>query len=81
MSRCYDLPETRPTSQCGRVLALLADGRRHTVPEIHERCGTMRLNSRVAELRTRGYDIECVRVPGKGAASYAYQLVPAETLL
>ena len=65
---------TRPDSQCGRVLALLRDGQIHSVPEIHERCGTMRLNSRVAELRTRGHDIECLRIPGRGAASYAYRL-------
>lgn len=67
---------TRPDSQCGRVLALLRDGKRHSVPEIHERCGTMRLNSRIAELRTRGHVIECLRIGGRGAESYVYRLTP-----
>lgn len=63
-------------SQCDRVLAVLADGRTHTVPEIHERAGTMRLNSRVAELRNRGHQIECVRLRGRtGADAYAYRLL------
>lgn len=63
-------------SQCDRVLNVLADGQLHPVPEIHDRAGTMRLNSRVAELRKRGHTIECVRVPGAtGAAAYAYRLL------
>lgn len=63
-------------SQCERVLAVLADGRTHTVPEIHQLAGTMRLNSRVAELRGRGHNIECVRLRGRtGANAYAYRLL------
>lgn len=66
------------TTHCQRVLDVLADGRRHSVPEIHRRAGTMRLNSRVAELRKRGHDIVCDRIPGrKGAASYGYTWVDA----
>jgi hypothetical protein len=44
-------------SQCQRVLDVLKDGRWHTITEIHERAGMMRLNSRVAELRSRGHNI------------------------
>ena len=40
-------------SQCDRVLAVLKDGQWHSIDEIHQRAGTMRLNSRVAELRSR----------------------------
>lgn len=58
-------------SQCDRVLAVLADGHPHTIDEIHDRAGTMRLNSRVAELRKRGHDIVCTR----DGATYRYQLV------
>jgi hypothetical protein len=66
-------------SQCHRVLAVLADGKRHTVPTIHRKAGTMRLNSRIAELRDRyGYDIACThdgRRGRKGAAAYGYTLL------
>ena len=58
-------------SQCARVLAVLDDGRPHTMTEIHERAGTMRLNSRISELRERGHTITCSRVGG----DYVYQLV------
>jgi hypothetical protein len=65
-------------SQCHRVLAVLADYKPHTVPEIHRKAGTMRLNSRIAELRDRyGYDIACEHVSRrKGAAAYRYKLSP-----
>lgn len=63
-------------SQCDRVLLVLSDRETHAVPEIHERAGTMRLNSRISELRQRGHTIECVRLPGRtGAAAYAYRLL------
>ena len=51
----------RQPSQCDRVLDVLEDGLAHTIQEIHERAGTMRLNSRVAELRKRGHEIVCTR--------------------
>jgi hypothetical protein len=65
-------------SQCYRVLAVLADYKPHTVPEIHRKAGTMRLNSRIAELRVRyGYNIACEHVSGRrGAAAYRYKLSP-----
>lgn len=60
-------------SQSARVLAVLKDGKPHSVPEIHKIAGTMRLNSRVADLRKRGHVIVCERVKGlKGAAAYHY---------
>ena len=58
-------------SQCDRVMAVLADGQSHSIREIHERAGTMRLNSRIAELRKRGHVIVCDR----GGGDYAYQLI------
>lgn len=48
-------------SQTSRVLAVLKDGNPHSIEEIHERAGSMRLNSRIAELRTRGHNIVCIR--------------------
>lgn len=63
-------------SQNARVLAALADGVWHTVPEIHARVGGMRLNSRVAELRAKGYDIRCRTVQGRrGPDRYEYRLL------
>lgn len=47
------------TSQCDRILAVLADGEWHSVADIHAHAGYSRLNSRVAELRSRGHRIEC----------------------
>lgn len=58
-------------SQCARVLAVLADGLPHDIAEIHDRAGTMRLNSRVAELRTRGHQIVCTRT----GDTYSYRLL------
>jgi len=65
-----------PGSQNARVLAVLWDGKRHSVPEIHRRAGTMRLNSRISELRGHGCEIKMTRNPKrKGAASYGYTLL------
>ena len=67
----------KPESQCDRVLRVLRDGRPHTIAEIHARAGTMRLNSRVAELRKRyGLEIVCWR----DRQTYVYQLLPQERL-
>lgn len=64
-------------SQCEKILAVLADGDAHLVSEIHERAGYSRLNSRVSELRKRGYVIECFHVPGEnGSRGYGYRLCP-----
>lgn len=65
-------------SQCDLIAAVLKDGRAHSVAEIHRRCGTSRLNSRVAELRKRrGMIIECrhIKGAGRGADAYEYQLL------
>lgn len=63
-------------SQCDLIAAVLADGQPHTAAEIHERCGFSRLNSRIAELRSRrGLNIECRHVAGVGSAAYEYRLV------
>lgn len=59
-------------SQCDRVLAALADGSWHNIGEIHAAAGTMRLNSRVAELRTRGHRIVHTIVNGE----HGYTLLP-----
>lgn len=64
---------TQQPSQAKRVLLVLQDGRPHTIEEIHERAGTMRLNSRVAELRGHGHNIVCSRAAG----TYLYQLLPS----
>lgn len=66
-------------SQCDRVLAVLADGNVHTITEIHERAGTMRLNSRISELRARGHTIVCGRsyhrdAKGRPVRTYWYRL-------
>lgn len=62
-------------SQCDRVLAVLKDGRPHTMEEIHQFAGFMRLNSRVSDLRKRGHTITC----DKAGGVYTYQL-HADTL-
>jgi hypothetical protein len=65
--------KTGPTagSQCARILQVLIDRRPHRMEEIHERAGTMRLNSRMAELRGRyGFRITCDKSGGR----YVYQL-------
>lgn len=58
-------------SQCDRILEVLTDGLPHSMREIHDRAGFMRLNSRVSELRERGHVITCDRAGGR----YVYQLI------
>src|SRR5688500_16823657 len=66
----------RADSQTARLLAVLADGRWHLSRELHERCGYMRTNSRIAELRARGHVIAGESVPGKtGTDGYRYRLL------
>ena len=64
-------------SQNYRILRALEGGAWTTVPKIHRRAGSSRLNSRIHELRDKhGYDIECERVAGrKGAGAYRYRLL------
>lgn len=62
-------------SQNARVLEVLADGLPHSASEIHRRAGFMRLNSRVAELRTKeGLDIRCTQIGRAGPEAFVYQL-------
>jgi len=50
-----------------------------SVPEIHAAIGPCRLNSRAAELRARGVQIVCVRLPGvSGPEAYVYRIVGSE---
>src|SRR3954467_15249266 len=58
-------------SQCQQILQVLSDGREHEMRDIHRQVGFCRLNSRVAELRSRGHEITCRRDRG----SYFYRLV------
>lgn len=65
-------------SQNDMIAAVLADGRPHTSAELHERVGFCRLNSRVAELRSRrGLNIVCRHLPerGRGVDAYEYTLL------
>jgi hypothetical protein len=68
----------RARSQSDRTLAVLADWRWHDIREIHAWVGPCRLNSRVAELRSRarrdglGWTIEHSIRDGH----HGYQLVP-----
>lgn len=65
-------------SQSSRVAQVLLDGNWHTASEIHRRCGTMRLNSRIAELRKRrSWEIVCEHIKGEssGPNAYRYRLV------
>lgn len=65
----------RPGSQNARLLEVLRRGPA-TNAEIHAEAGHMIVNSRVAELRARGYLIECEHVDGEvGATAYRYTLV------
>jgi hypothetical protein len=60
-------------SQCKQILAVLSDGREHEMRDIHTHVGFCRLNSRVAELRSRGHVITCRRSNG----NYFYRLEAA----
>src|SRR4051812_23547231 len=66
-------------SQCQQILQVLSDGCEHEMRDIHREVGFCRLNSRVAELRSRGHEITCRRTGG----SYFYKLeaaiLPAST--
>jgi biotin operon repressor len=61
-------------SQCERILRVLADGAWHSVNHIHRKAGYSRLNSRVSELRSRGYDIEHMKIHGRsGTKAHRYR--------
>lgn len=58
-------------SQSADLLALLSDGHPHEMRSIHRAIGFCRLNSRVSELRGRGYGIVC----DKSNREYVYTLI------
>lgn len=66
------------TGKTSELIALLADGRSRSVPEIHSVIGPCRLNSRAAEARKRlkkrtGRKLICTHTPGlTGPAAYSY---------
>lgn len=64
-------------SQCEKILRVLESGPA-TASEIHHIAGYSRLNSRVSELRKRGYVITCEYVGGSGADAYLYTLCSGE---
>jgi hypothetical protein len=66
-------------SQCSRVLEVLRDGKGHSIGEIHERAGTMRLNSRVADLRKMGFHVIYYRDNGLHTYRLIDGTVPAES--
>lgn len=69
-----------PGSQTSRILAVLWDLKPHTVPEIHRRAGTSRLNSRISDLRRMGCVIVMTHRAGrKGAGAYSYQMTETPT--
>lgn len=65
----------QPDSQNSRVLSVLSDGHWHTSANIVRKTGAKRLNSRMSELRKRGFVIDRVTVPGKtGQLAHRYKL-------
>lgn len=67
-------PRVQPGSQNARILDVLADREWHSTAAIHRAAGFSRLNSRIAELRPRGYVIEH-RGEGFGADLHEYRLI------
>lgn len=61
-------------SQNDRVLAVLLRKGGATTAEIHQEVGPCRLNSRVAELRKKGWSIRCDHLAGSGPGAYLYVL-------
>lgn len=64
----------RPNSQNARLLEVLRRGPA-TNADIHRDAGHMIVNSRVAELRSHGYGIECEHLAGSGARAFLYTLI------
>lgn len=60
-------------TQCARLLELLKTGPK-TTAELLNGVPCI-VHSRVAQLRERGHDIVCERIPGEGASAYLYTLV------
>lgn len=67
-------------SQCAAISEVLRDGDWHSIQEIHAIVGPCRLNSRIAELRSRGHNIICHRETthhdrGRPVVVYRYRLI------
>jgi hypothetical protein len=61
----------RNLSQSERILEVLSDGLPKTTAQIHQLAGFSRLNSRVAEMRRRGFVITCEHIEGVPAGPHA----------
>lgn len=64
----------RAGSQNARIIRALGNGHWTTVSEIHRRAGPSRLNSRISELRKKGYQIEH-QPRGNGPLGHVYRLL------
>lgn len=65
----------KPNSQNARIIAVLADKKWHTSVNVQRRSGATRLNSRMAELRKHGFEIERQMIPGQsGRLGHRYRL-------
>jgi hypothetical protein len=67
-------PKAKPQSDADVVLAILLMSQGEWVPHLYTLSGCM-VHSRVAELRRKGYLIECKRF---GPSDYRYRLVEKE---
>lgn len=65
----------KPNTHCGRLLAVLEDGRWHTTSNLYRRAGNMIVHSRIADLRAKGYRIEHDTVPGRGTGARAHRYI------
>jgi hypothetical protein len=66
---------TKPQTDAEVVLAILRMSRGAWVPHLYTLSGTM-VHSRIADLRRRGYQIEC-KMFGRG--DYRYRLIEKES--
>ena len=65
-------------SQCGAILERLLLGESITPADAYQRHGCLALHSRIAELRQRGYQIDCRIVVKDGKRWGEYRLVVSE---
>lgn len=67
----FPLRGLKPGSQNARIVTYLADGREREMRDIHYAVGFCRLNSRISELRSHGWRIDCRRE----GSNWFYRLV------
>lgn len=73
--------KVKPNSQNARVLRVLADGKWKSSAAITRKSGATRLNSRLAELRAHGFQIEHRPVPGKtGPLAHKFRMLNPPSL-